>query len=98
MWQANPPAPPLQTKQLQNGGTGGFACRTTFHTDSDARGSACKHASMRTGIINSCRPYGFPRYSSLVSRYLLSLKSANSVSNTVRVCLPPPLGTLFVFG
>jgi len=37
-WQAEPPAPPRQSKQLQHGGTGGFACRTTFHTDSDAWG------------------------------------------------------------
>jgi hypothetical protein len=29
-WQAEPPAPPRQIKQLQGGGTGGFACRITF--------------------------------------------------------------------
>jgi hypothetical protein len=29
-WHAEPPAPPQKIKQLLSGGTGAFACRTTF--------------------------------------------------------------------
>ena len=38
-WQAEPPAPPRQIKQLQRGGTGGFACRITFPQPATRGGS-----------------------------------------------------------
>ena len=42
-WQAKPPAPPREIKQLQRGGTGGFACRITFSAVSMPVPIMCEH-------------------------------------------------------
>jgi hypothetical protein len=42
-WQAEPPGPPQQIRHFKSGGTGGFACRTTF----SAAWSACGQSTCR---------------------------------------------------